>query len=376
MIKLNLTQYLVRYKMQQVLFIILFWIMGLNLYVLIKYYGNDPNTGPGMLSGLVSIPYLFTMATLGGGLMGTLIGALEIFVYPKFVKKRSFGFSILLRSLIFIVAILIVTLFIIYFYYAQVSIDNSQVLSAALNYFWSAAFLSIVIYLLFLSVLMDFILQVNQRMGPGSIVNLLNGRYFKPREENRVFMFLDLTSSTTIAEQLGHIKFSQLLQDCFHDLSGLLLKHHASVYQFVGDEAVLTWRVNAKNGTNSCLNFFFEYGALLTSKESYYQKKYGLMPVFYAAVNAGVVTVAEVGDIKSEIAFHGDVLNVASRVQKLCKEYDEQILVTGDLKKCLTPGYVKLKKLDEIIVSGKELPVEIYSICHADELVEMETLTS
>lgn len=372
--KLNLTQYLVRYKIQQVLFIILFWVIGLNLYVLIKYFGDEPNSGPGVLSGLVSIPYLFTVASLGGAIIGTFIGAMEIFVYPRFIKQRSFGFSIVLRSLIFIITILFVTLFIIYFYYSQISLDGAEVLEAALNYYWSVSFLAIVIYLLILSALMDFILQVNQRMGPGTIINLLQGKYFKPREEERIFMFLDLSSSTTIAEQLGHIKFSQLLQDCFRDLSGLLLKHDASVYQFVGDEAVLTWKYDKKKINNASIQLFLEYEALIELRKDSYQKKYGLIPVFYASVNAGMVTVAEVGEIKSEVAFHGDVLNTASRVQKLCKKYNEKILLTCDFKDRLPPDFDKLRKLDEIAVVGKKRIVEIFALSKSENLVDIELI--
>ena len=54
-------------------------------------------------------------------------------------------------------------------------------------------------------------------------------------------MFLDLKSSTTHAEQLGHIKYSQLIQDCFYELTEVVTRREAQIYQYVGDEIVLTW---------------------------------------------------------------------------------------------------------------------------------------
>lgn len=72
-------------------------------------------------------------------------------------------------------------------------------------------------------------------------------------------MFLDLSSSTTIAELLGHLKFSYLLQDCFKDLSSCLLENNASIYQFVGDEAVITWEISKKTDRQKCFNLFYSF---------------------------------------------------------------------------------------------------------------------
>ncbi|WP_281765206.1 hypothetical protein [Neptunitalea lumnitzerae] len=88
------------------------------------------------------------------------------------------------------------------------------------------------------------------------MTNLFLGTYKKPREENRIFLFLDLASSTTIAEDIGHLKFSKLLQDCFKILSSLLLDYEAEVYQYVGDEAVVTWKNNNSLNNVQCVNFF------------------------------------------------------------------------------------------------------------------------
>jgi adenylate cyclase len=43
-------------------------------------------------------------------------------------------------------------------------------------------------------------------------------------------MFLDLKGSTTHAERLGHVQFSELIQDCFIDLT-VVIDHQALVYQ-------------------------------------------------------------------------------------------------------------------------------------------------
>ena len=67
-----------------------------------------------------------------------------------------------------------------------------------------------------------FILHISEKLGQGVLFNYLLGRYYKPKEDTRIFMFLDLTSSSTYAEKLGHIKYSSLIQDCFFDLTDVV----------------------------------------------------------------------------------------------------------------------------------------------------------
>ena len=81
-------------------------------------------------------------------------------------------------------------------------------------------------------------------------------------------------------------------------------------------------------------------------------------------VVSGKVMAAEVGEIKRELAFHGDVLNTAARIQKQCKRYRKQILVTrnfaGKLAKEKTA--YKLNYIDFVKFPGKDRTVKIYEV--------------
>ena len=107
---------------------------------------------------------------------------------------------------------------------------------------------------------------------------------------------MDLKSSTTHAEKLGHFKYSQLIQDCFYDLTDVVLCHEAQIYQYVGDEVVLTWKVDKGIKNNNCIHTFLEYDKAIKDRTNYYHNKYGLVPQFKAGLNLGDVTVAEVGE--------------------------------------------------------------------------------
>ena len=80
-------------------------------------------------------------------------------------------------------------------------------------------------------------------------------------------------------------------------------------------------------------------------------------------MNCGTVTVAEVGELKKEIAYHGDVLNTASRIQDKCNEYDKPLLISNNLyKKMPRTGFFNIDLIGEMMLKGKMNPVAIYSV--------------
>jgi adenylate cyclase len=240
---------------------------------------------------------------------------------------------------------------------------SNEVVQLYFSYYLSARVFSVIVFWGIACMLALFILQINEKFGQGVLINFLLGRYHRPKEDKRIFMFMDLKSSTTHAEKLGHIRYSQLIQDCFFDLTDIVLSYEAKIYQYVGDEVVLSWDVEKGINHQNCLKTFFAYDNLLQRKSAYYKNKYGVIPEFKAGLNLGAVTVAEVGEIKKELAYHGDVLNTAARIQGRCNEYNKKLLVSEELKnnfeKQPTYGF---EFLGDVILKGKEEPVNIYAV--------------
>ena len=108
-------------------------------------------------------------------------------------------------------------------------------------------------------------------------------------------MFMDLKDSTKITEKLGHKTYSQFIRQCFHDLTDIILKYRAEVYQYVGDEVVLTWFEDRGIKNFSCLKTFYEFQRVLNQKRSFYLKTFKTCPEFRAGLDYGLVTVSEIG---------------------------------------------------------------------------------
>jgi adenylate cyclase len=233
-----------------------------------------------------------------------------------------------------------------------------------MGFYSDSNFFVILLYTFFISSIIDFVMDIDQKLGSGVLWNFMKGRYHKPREEERIFMFMDLKSSTYYAEQLGHLKYSSLIQDCFHDLTQVAMKNKAQIYQYVGDEVVLTW--NMKTGTHQgrCINTYFEFMQVISGRSHYYRETYGIVPVFKAGVNCGKITVAEVGDLKREIAYHGDAINTASRIQGLCNSFGKRFLVSEAVLRHLVDFemYGHYELLGNLELKGKDHQVEIYSL--------------
>ena len=303
----------------------------------------------------------FGIHTGAGVLTGIMYGTAELVFERSFFQRRSYGSIILIKSAVYLImAFLLMTLAIITF---QTILHGEILWSKLASWLGSKNFLVVIVHFMITSILISFIRQMNYKFGPGVLWNMLIGKYHHPREEERIFMFLDLRSSTTIAEKLGHIQFSRFIQDCFFDLTEIVLMHEVDIYQYVGDEAVLSWQVKKGIEKNHCLAAYFDFKQKLESRKNYYKEQYGIQPFFKAGIHMGRVTVAEVGVIKKEIAYHGDVLNTAARIQGKCNELNQGLLISQDLKNEIEiNNQFVAKKMGVEILRGKQQEVAIYGI--------------
>lgn len=343
------------------LYSILYWVAAFTLFIIIRYNGlpkelsiyTDEDLG-------IPIVDFYTYALVFGFLIGIFYAITE-FLFDEFLsKKLILGVSIVIKSFIYLVLIIITLSFLLIQFEEEIDIDlpNDRGWWQTAPFFWNT-----VIYFVTTSIVFSLVRIVIDKFGKGLFLNILLGKYRKPREETRVLMFLDLKDSTKIAEKLGHISYSNFIQDCFTDLNSVLNKHDAEVYQYVGDEAVVTWTQKKGFKSNNCINLYFAFKAQLSKHHQYYTSKFGFQPVFKAGVHFGELMIAEVGTVKKEIAYHGDVINTAARIQSLCNTYDASLLVSEMvLQNIRQQALYKIESKGDIQLKGKEMSVAIFSV--------------
>ncbi|MBS1713878.1 MAG: adenylate/guanylate cyclase domain-containing protein [Armatimonadetes bacterium] len=193
-------------------------------------------------------------------------------------------------------------------------------------------------------VVITFVLMVSNKLGPGVLMNWMLGRYYRPREEDRVFLFIDLRDSTPLGEQLGDLRFSRLIQMFFEDISGPIRETKGEVSHYIGDEAVVCWPLARGLKGANCIRCFFLAQEAVERNRAVYLREFGVVPGFKAGAHCGSVVATQVGEIKSEIVFHGDVLNTTARIQGTCNEAGADFLVSETLWRAVgpCPGYAFL----------------------------------
>jgi len=194
------------------------------------------------------------------------------------------------------------------------------------------------------------------------------------KEVTRIFMFLDIKSSTTIAENLGHLRYFELLNDFFSDIAGPISKNKGHIYQYVGDEVVISWSLESGIENNNCINCFFEIIHTINNLNNNYLQKFSIIPEFKAGLHFGKVSTGTIGTLKKEIIYTGDVLNTASRIEGLCNQYDVNLLLSEDLLKQLTLGNnFKPQKIGEINLRGRNANITLFTVTNHINFLQKST---
>jgi adenylate cyclase len=359
--------------LSKLLALIAVWGLTVLYYLFMRVWGVEelPVVQRGQALGLTDALILGLIGGLGLGVPYCLADLL--FDSPRF-RRNPYGFIMLVKGSAQLLITALAGAILVVFATAVLHLTDQAPLERLREMLISRSAAMFIVTTLIVTFLINFFQVVQVKIGRRVLLNLLRGRYHSPLEEERVFMFLDLRSSTTYAERLGNLRYSRLIQDCFSDLTDTIRQHRVEVYQYVGDEAILTWTPDVGLRDHNCIEAYFHFEDRLEQRAPYYQAEYGFVPEFKAGVNCGVVTVAEVGIVKREIAYHSDVLNTAARIQAQCNEFGTPLLISEGVERQLpyNPRY-EIALVGDIALRGKEQSVKIYSVSRTQDLVPTAT---
>jgi adenylate cyclase len=361
-------------KIKRVLNLTLFWMFAGIFFTVIEYLLVYPAAKIENIQHLTPVVHIssydfgrsISETVLATIIAGLSIGAFEIFYFQELFRKKSFSYTVFIKSLIYsfaMVFLIIVGLFFDQGFSTEKSIFHPEVAQAVVTFLSGTGVWAFVIYWTAIVILTQIFMQVRDSFGYGVLPNFILGRYNKPKEECRIFMFLDLKSSTTIAEKLGHIQYHNLLNDFFDDINDSIIFTKGSIYQYIGDEITVSWSMENGIESENCLRCFFSIRDKIENNSARYMGRFGLVPDFKAGLHCGNITIGEVGVIKKEIVFTGDVLNTASRIQELCNTYGERLLVSKELIDVLQiENRYSIQKIDEVTLKGKRTKNILYTV--------------
>ena len=166
-----------------------------------------------------------------------------------------------------------------------------------------------------------------------------------------------------MAETLGSAPYYGLLRRFVDDLTEPILASGGEIYQYAGDQVIISWRSERGLLDGSCVGCFFGIQDAIAGNAASYERDFGEVPRFRGGLHGGQVTAGELGDLKQEIVFVGDVLNTGSRLEDFARHeqldfvVSEAIVATIDL-----PPGCRADFLEELQPRGKERAVRVYHV--------------
>ncbi len=343
-----------------IIWLILSWIFMIYDLTLTRNQNLNPDTDINL-----TFPVMI-FANFMITLTGLLVGILEVVVLERRFKQFALGKKIIYKFVVYFLFMLTV-ITIAYPVAASIesglSVLNLEIWNKLGRYYLSLTFLNTILQLSFFLLLSLIYSAISENIGHQVFRNFFTGKYHKPKLEDRVFMFLDMKESTTIAEKLGNTKYFNFLKDYYAFMSGSIIQHLGEVYQYIGDEVVISWPKKSAIYQNNCLSLFWALKKSLKNQETKFMEQYGFIPDFKAGLHIGEVTIGEIGALKKEIVFSGDVLNTTSRIQSLSKDYGEDLIISKELLEQLTlSNQIESIMLGDLQLRGKSNSTKVYAI--------------
>ncbi len=342
-----------KYRVKLILYISLFWTL---LDLIITITRQDPT--------YYSFPSALGLRWILVFIMSALINILLVLRLKKLFRNYSLWLSFFIRSFILLGAAYIINFII---HAAHIIIILKLTIGEAFKLYGEDAFhpqwlFQKLVYWMVLFVLTQLIIEVNEKYSPGVFMDIMLGRYLEPKVEKRIVMFIDLKDSTPIAEKLGHHLYFKFIREFIYQISNALIEYGGNIYQYVGDEIVVSWVFAPKN-TRKCMDALIVARKHLQKSSEKFRREYeGVIPEFRVGIHLGNVTVGEIGVIKKDIAMSGDTMNTTARIRSACSELNQKFIVSKDFIENIDLEVWQSESLGVIELKGKEKGIELFSL--------------
>lgn len=221
-----------------------------------------------------------------------------------------------------------------------------------------------VIYSFVLSSLYVFAARVRDLIGGEIFLNLLLGRYHRPIEIERVFLFIDIVGSTAYAEKHGDLAAQTFMGAVFSAIAEPVRHYRGSVEDYVGDLAIISWPLKRGIDEARCVACLFAIEEELSRDALGWQRRFGRVPQIRAAMHGGPVVAAEIGVDRHKIAYFGDVLNTTARIEALSRTLNVSYLISGDLLAMIPslPDGIEARDLGSHRVRGRDQLLAVHAL--------------
>lgn len=341
-----------RYRIRTILFVAVFWtLIDITVVLLFNSLPSKHKIGS-----LVLREIIVFAASLG-------IAYLLITELKRLFRDFNLLTALFIKSLVLLVAAFLMNLLL----YAvnSISIFGFHI-SESFHHFYDEysdihKLTQRMLYWLILFLITQLLIELNEKYSPGVFIDILLGKYLEPKIETRIVMFMDLKDSTPIAEKLGSQRYFRFIREFIYQVSNALIENNGRIYQYVGDEIVVSWLYSRAN-VSKAIKALVQARRNLNRQRNEFERLYGFTPEFRAGVHIGIVTVGEIGVIKKDLAMSGDTMNTAARIRTCCSDVDQKYIASKDFVDRSDLDASQLVNLGMVELKGKAHEMELYAL--------------
>jgi class 3 adenylate cyclase len=183
-------------------------------------------------------------------------------------------------------------------------------------------------------------------------------------------VFTDIRSFTTISESMAPKENFEFVRKYAERMGPIIQRNGGFVNQYLGDGIMAIFQNSPQDALNACIEMQKEienFNAEL--------KDYSWTPIRVGmGVHTGPLIMGIIGDDqRRDATLISDTVNTAARIESTTKQFGVKILISGDSKrKMQNSEKYYFRRIGDIHVKGKLVPVDIYECINADSAEQID----
>jgi class 3 adenylate cyclase len=190
---------------------------------------------------------------------------------------------------------------------------------------------------------------------PSIVQKVLGGEnptMLKPEKKELAVLFCDIRNFTNLSEDLEPLDVIEILNPYFAMMNSAIIVNNGELDKIMGD-CIMAIFYDADDAMKAAIEM---KTVLFDVTQNINNIKNGI------GIHYGEVIIGNIGSPwKLDYTVIGDVVNVASRLESLTKQYNVDVIISEQVKEKLKNEY-DLEELDNIAVRGRTKPVKIFQL--------------
>ncbi|MBU4486815.1 MAG: adenylate/guanylate cyclase domain-containing protein [Candidatus Delongbacteria bacterium] len=176
---------------------------------------------------------------------------------------------------------------------------------------------------------------------------------------NTTVMFTDIADFTSVSERMSPAELVKMLNEYFSFLVGVIQKNNGVVNKFIGDSVMAVFNAPLKDSEHADHSV---QAAIEIVRESSKIKFNDISLKTRIGINTGDVLLGNIGaESRLEYTVIGDVVNMASRLEQINKNYNSNIMIGHETRKLLKGAY-EFEEIVNVNIKGKKEAQTVYKL--------------